>query len=56
MTGGNPHYIGIPMRECHRKLKITDEQFDRFVGYAVQALKEMKVKMDCLKEAVVAIN
>lgn len=52
MAGGHSHWIGQSLQQAHKGVKITDQMFDQFVSYCVQAMKEMRVKQDCLRETV----
>lgn len=46
----------MSMKDTHKHISVTDELFDKFVAHTVSTLKEMKVKIDCLKETVKIIN
>lgn len=53
LMGGVEHWIGRPMEEAHRCLKINDKVFDAFNSHCIASLKEMrKLKVDGLKEMI----
>ena len=56
LTGGYKYWIGKSLTEAHRSMDINDQLFDQFVSLCVQSLKEMRVKHDCLKETVRALQ
>lgn len=50
LAGGKKFYIGKNMIKAHKGIKITDKLFDQFINHFVHSLKEMKIKIDVLRD------
>ena len=42
-TGGPCEYTGLPMRESHKNMKVTEGEFNALVGHLVDTLNHFKV-------------
>lgn len=45
-TGGPKEYKGLSMKDAHKDMKITDEEFTAFAGHLKAVLEDNKVKPD----------
>jgi hemoglobin len=53
LTGGAENWIGRPLEDVHRFMRIQDAEFDCFNSHCIQTLKEMRrLKVDGLKQMI----